>query len=227
MEIGFIAADTTTGSPLVMPPSRPPRRLLAREIPSIVEDDFVLYLAGTPGGDLEPHAEFDAFHGVDGHDGVRQLRVQFIAPVHVRTEPRRTALRHNDELAAEGVPGIAGGVYLGLHLFGDLRVRAADLGVVGFADVQGGAFFLVGGAPNAVDGAVDLHAEVREELFATPPAATRAVVSRALERSRMLRRSSVAYFCIPARSAWPGLGSVIGAGRSSTGSGVIRPSQFA
>src|ERR687886_268557 len=30
VEIGFIDAATTTGSPLVIPPSRPPRRLLAR-----------------------------------------------------------------------------------------------------------------------------------------------------------------------------------------------------
>jgi hypothetical protein len=41
-------------------------------------------------------------------------------------------------------------------------------------------------------------------FFATPPAATRAVVSRALERSRTFLRSSKAYFCIPARSACPG-----------------------
>jgi hypothetical protein len=30
VEIGFIAAATTTGSPFVIPPSRPPKRLLAR-----------------------------------------------------------------------------------------------------------------------------------------------------------------------------------------------------
>ncbi len=30
VEIGFIAAATTTGSPLVMPPSKPPKRLLER-----------------------------------------------------------------------------------------------------------------------------------------------------------------------------------------------------
>ena len=51
--------------------------------------------------------------------------------------------------------------------------------------------------------------------MATPPAATRAAVSRALARSRMGRRSSVPYFSIPARSACPGRGSVIGSTSAS------------
>ncbi len=41
-----------------------------------------------------------------------------------------------------------------------------------------------------------------------PATATRAVVSRALERSRTLRISWWPYFMAPARSAWPGLGRV-------------------
>ena len=40
------------------------------------------------------------------------------------------------------------------------------------------------------------------------PTATRAAVSRALARSRMLRMSSCPYFTTPARSAWPGRGRV-------------------
>ena len=43
-------------------------------------------------------------------------------------------------------------------------------------------------------------------LAPAPPAATRAVVSRALARSSTSRRSSVRYFRAPARSAWPGRG---------------------
>ena len=49
---------------------------------------------------------------------------------------------------------------------------------------------------------------------ATAPSATRAAVSRAEARSRMGRASGKAYFCIPARSAWPGLGRVSGALRA-------------
>ena len=39
---------------------------------------------------------------------------------------------------------------------------------------------------------------------AMAPTATRAAVSRALERSRIGRTSSRPYFTVPARSAWPG-----------------------
>ena len=68
----------------------------------------------------------------------------------------------------------------------------------------------------------------RMRALATPPAATRAAVSRALARSRMLRRSSVSYFCMPARSAWPGRGSVIGSTSDAGSQMAMRSSdQFA
>ena len=41
---------------------------------------------------------------------------------------------------------------------------------------------------------------------AMPAAATRAAVSRALARSRMLRQSDVSVLSAPTRSAWPGRG---------------------
>ena len=44
--------------------------------------------------------------------------------------------------------------------------------------------------------------------MARQPAATRAAVSRADARSSTSRASSNPYFCIPARSAWPGRGWV-------------------
>ncbi len=53
-------------------------------------------------------------------------------------------------------------------------------------------------------------ASLRKER-ATAPRATRAAVSRALARSRIGRASSKPYFCMPARSAWPGRGRVRGA----------------
>ena len=46
--------------------------------------------------------------------------------------------------------------------------------------------------------------------LATAPAATRAAVSRADARSRTSRASPKPYFCMPARSAWPGRGWVSG-----------------
>ena len=50
----------------------------------------------------------------------------------------------------------------------------------------------------------------RRNAFATAPAATSEAVWRALARSRASRTSSRPYFCAPARSAWPGRGSVTG-----------------
>ena len=46
--------------------------------------------------------------------------------------------------------------------------------------------------------------------LAQAPAATRAAVSRAEARSSTSRASVKPYFCIPARSAWPGRGRVSG-----------------
>ena len=69
--------------------------------------------------------------------------------------------------------------------------------------------------------------------FATTPTATRAAVSRALARSRIGRASVWPYFCMPARSAWPGRGRVSGALRAcaasssgSTGSAAITVSHL-
>ena len=68
---------------------------------------------------------------------------------------------------------------------------------------------------------------------ATAPRATRAAVSRALARSSTGRASSNPYFCIPARSAWPGRGRVSGALRArparvsaGTGSALMTCSHF-
>ena len=69
--------------------------------------------------------------------------------------------------------------------------------------------------------------------LATSPSATRAAVSRALARSRIGRASVCPNFCMPTRSAWPGLGLVSGAlrawlSRSSwvTGSGDMTVSHL-
>ena len=56
-----------------------------------------------------------------------------------------------------------------------------------------------------------VDAELGEQLLATAPAATRAAVSRATARSSTSRASVKPYFCMPARSAWPGRGWVSGA----------------
>ena len=62
---------------------------------------------------------------------------------------------------------------------------------------------------------------------AIAPAPTRIAVSRALERSRIWRTSSSWYFCVPARSAWPGRSSVTRSTSSSTSSVAMRTRQLA
>ena len=67
----------------------------------------------------------------------------------------------------------------------------------------------------------------KRNALAMPPAATRAAVSRALERSRMLRASSVPIFNMPVRSACPGRGCTSrtrSSGRAPNTS--MRPAQF-
>ncbi len=54
----------------------------------------------------------------------------------------------------------------------------------------------------------------RRKFCARVPSATRAAVSRAEARSSTGRASSKPYFCMPARSAWPGRGRVNGALRA-------------
>ena len=61
--------------------------------------------------------------------------------------------------------------------------------------------------------------------LANVPAATRAAVSRAEARSSTSRASSKPYFCIPARSAWPGRGWVSGLA-VAPGAGDISSTHF-
>ena len=68
--------------------------------------------------------------------------------------------------------------------------------------------------------------------MATAPAATATAVCRALARSSASRASAKPNFSAPARSAWPGLGSVTGfdpfpEASPSGGHGLIPHSQFA
>ena len=66
----------------------------------------------------------------------------------------------------------------------------------------------------------------RRSSFATPPAATRAAVSRALARSSTSRASSAPYLSMPAKSAWPGRTRVIGLRLTAAASTAITWRQF-
>ena len=64
------------------------------------------------------------------------------------------------------------------------------------------------------------------KFWATRPIATRAAVSRALARSSTGRDSEKSYFCMPARSAWPGRGRVSGALRATDRLGRFGGEEF-
>src|SRR2546426_12721997 len=68
VEIGFIAARTTSGSPVVMPHSVPPARLVAREKPGRISSWTSEPLARR----LETEAQLHPFHGRNRHQCLRE-----------------------------------------------------------------------------------------------------------------------------------------------------------
>ena len=83
----------------------------------------------------------------------------------------------------------------------DADVAEVHLPRPGHADLAGVQKFGFSDVRNVLE-----RASARRNALASPPAATRAAVSRALARSRTLRTSGWPYFMTPARSAWPGRG---------------------
>ena len=130
VEIGFIAARTRSGWPLVMPPSRPPARLVERTTPSGAGVHLVVGLAAAAARGLETVADLDALDRLDAHDGGGQLAVQPVVAAGERTQPDRQAQRHDLHHAAEGVAVLLGRLDLGDHgLLGGLVEGAHRAGV--------------------------------------------------------------------------------------------------
>ena len=127
--MGFIAPRTTTGWPLVMPPSSPPALLVPRVKPRLrrvllrcVEADFVVdFRAGAAGG-FEAEAELDAFECLNADDGGGDARIEPAVPGHAAAEADRAAedMRFDDS---------AGGVFGHLLLVDELLHRGVGLGV--------------------------------------------------------------------------------------------------
>src|ERR1700716_980391 len=85
VEIGFIATRATSGSPVVLPPSAPPARVVARLRPGGLParraprrvggpaqpgEDVVVPLGAVAARRLEAEAQLHAFHRRDGHEGL-------------------------------------------------------------------------------------------------------------------------------------------------------------
>ena len=163
---------------------------------------------------LEAEPELDALDDVDAHDRRGQRGVEPPVPVDVRAEPDRagrgrrprrrrrpcrrpSAPRRSGRSSRPRRPGP-----------GSAAARRRPRRAIG---VQ-----FAGSTATPPTSAVNDQASMpssRRKARATPPAATRAAVSRAEARSRTLRTSLKPYLRAPARSAWPGRTRVTGVAR--------------
>ena len=133
VEIGLTAPRTTSGSPLVTPPVRPPalfERWTQRPAVAATLDDVVDARAEPPGL-LEPEPELDALDDVDAHDRRGQGGIEPAIPVDVRAEPDRQPVDDDLEHAADRVAVRARLVDAGDHRGLGVGVRAAQRRRVG------------------------------------------------------------------------------------------------
>ena len=192
------------------PASMPSRRARARRAPA----------SPRRVGVSEPVADLDALDGLDAHEGLRRAARRGAgpsahasraraagrrrAPRRLRRACRRPCGRRRPRRPCAARRGVEAAQRVGIE-----RRHVAGRG-------QGGAVGTRTGADRRA-WLSDAMPEPGEERLATAPSATRAAVSRALARSRTGRASSKSYFCIPARSAWPGRGRVSGVLRGLLG----------
>ena len=119
---GFIAARTTTGSPFVIPASRPAGVVRAPDEAGV---DLVVRLRAAHPREREAVAHLDALDGLDPHQREREPRVEPVGLLGVRAEARRAALGDDLDDAAERVAVLAGRVRRLAHAV--VAACAADL----------------------------------------------------------------------------------------------------
>ena len=207
-----MATRATSTSPVDMPPSMPPALVLSRRYSACgVPDDGVVGLAPPPAGHVEAVADLDALDRLDAHERLGQQGVELAVPVHVAAEADRHAVGEHLDDAPQGVAVLLGRLDLVDHGGLGRRVEAAHLGGVDGEQVgrdRDGTRPPPGRCRAAPRGSPTSTPRWPRRALATAPAATRAAVSRAEARSSTLRASAKSYFCMPARSAWPGRGVV-------------------
>ena len=115
--IGFFAARTTSGWPLVMPASRPPALFVGRTKPrlgvsrcALVELNRIVNFRARPPGRFEAQADFDAFDRLHRHHRLRQAAVELAIPLGVRAQAERQPFDAHFDDAAQRVAFLAGGV---------------------------------------------------------------------------------------------------------------------
>ena len=110
-----------------------------------VVNNFVLNFGAVAGGIRDAGAEFDGFHGLNGHDGASDFGVELFVPLDVRAEARRDAVRDDFKDAADGIAGAKDVIDFGFHArfgFGiDATERRIEILADGFDFLpSGGAF---------------------------------------------------------------------------------------
>ena len=173
-----------------------------------VEDLVVGLRAGQP-GQREAITDRDALDRLDRADRHRQAAVEALLPGDVRAHAREQPEGLHLEDPAERLVGPAQLVDLAHHRprASASRQRTGELVDVG--EVLGRERRWVPGPAPRRSGSRASGSRRRARAgmpCSSAPPATRAAVSRAEARSRMLRTSLCLYFCVPTRSAWPGRG---------------------
>ena len=161
-------------------------------------------------GDGEGVADRDALDRLDRADRHRQAPVEALLPGDVRAETGNQPERLHLEDAAERLVGPAQLVDLAHHRLrspprpGSARASCRPRRSPPAASGRS----LTGACTEAIWMTCECTAtpSARRNTLHSAPPATRAAVSRAEARSRMLRTSDCLYFCVPTRSAWPGRG---------------------
>ena len=178
-------------APLVMPPSRPPARLAPRvkRRAFAVVMDRVLHLRAEARRALRRESDLHALHRLHGDDRLRQAAVQPRIPGDVRAQADRHAARHHFEDAAHRVAGAVGLVHHFFHARFRRRIHAAEQHLVARGSARPvrprrpARSSRTG--PTAITWLSTSMPNSPSSALAIAPTATRAVVSRALARSRM------------------------------------------
>ena len=194
-----------------MPPSTPPASVLSRRYWLVVgvPADRVVGLAPPPSGDLEAVADLDALDGLDAHHAPGRAARRACGPSGrgCRGRPARRTPSTSTMPPSES-PSLAAALISAIIASAPLGVEAAHLATRRRRPgrrTSGGRPAPTCARPIWIDVRDDLDAELRRAAsWRAAPAATRAAVSRALARSSTSRASVKPYFCMPARSAWPG-----------------------
>ena len=168
--MGLRKPRTRRSWPFVMPPSRPPARLSPRKKrrSSLIVMNRVLHFRTEAFGALLRPADFHAFDGLHGNDGLGELAVEAGIPRDMRPETRGQAVGHYFKDSADRVAGSVNFVDHQLHFLfgGGIDAAEEDFGAAAQLDEFvpfDGAFEAAGADGDHV--AQDFNAEMAQKLL--------------------------------------------------------------